>query len=456
MSKPNILMIVVDDLNSWISCLGDHPDALTPNIDRLADEGILFSQAYCPAPYCNASRMATFTGHAPYRSGIYSNEPYWEKPDRPKTLFEAFRNSGYKLYGAGKVFHGQFDYRTATENSATSASWLKRFHNDQIWDGFLSPSQEPLPVERPLNGMFEYNGQEKIDLWNYNFDWGPLADSAFEQHPDILSAQYISDILHKDHDAPFFCALGLYKPHLPWHAPKKYFDRFRNRPPALPLVKHNDLEDAPPVPVGWVKKRDDHVRILKHDQWHAAVAAYLACVSFCDDNVGIVLNALAASGKADNTIVLFFSDNGFHLGQKLHWRKFVLWEEATRVPMIIKTPRTIKAPGVCNAPASLIDIAPTLFELCEIEAPDCPDGASLANCLSDPAGFSTAKPAISTWHKGNHSIRSGQWRYTRYHDGAEELFNQTLDRFEWRNLANLHNYNGTLETLRKLCPQESP
>lgn len=454
MSAPNILLIIVDDLNSWIGCLGGHPDADTPHMDKLASEGVLFSQAYCPAPYCNASRMSMFTGQAPYNSGIYLNQPYWSREHRIPTIFERFRSAGYSTIGAGKVFHGAFDYGEATRNRKESASWVAgQFHNDAIWDEFLPLDSDPVAQNRPLNGLYDFS-KDDADFSKKRcvFDWGVLNNIEAEQFPDVASARFIASQFERTHAKPFFCALGLYKPHLPWHAPSEYFDRFLDRNPALPLVKHDDLDDAPPIAAGWVKSGDDHARILENDQWHAAVASYLACCTFCDDCVGMALESLNNSPYADNTIVVLCSDNGFHLGQKLHWRKFVLWEEATKVPLIIKAPGGDSNIGICAAPVSLVDIGPTLYEICGISADEELDGVSLAESLREPEKFERTAPVISTWGKGNHSIRIDHWRYTVYADGGEELFDHRVDRHEWRNLAADPNYRRVLESVRRLAP----
>ena len=396
--------------------------------------------------------MSMFTGLLPSTSGIYANEDFWEKDQRPKTFFECFRDAGYKLFGAGKIFHGVFDYKSATAENLRHASWRKIFHRDAIWDLYQSFKQEPLPSNRPMNGMFDYSDFESVSPWNYLFDWGPLPNEIESEMPDSKSVKFLSDILVKHHDAPFFCALGLYKPHLPWHVPKKYFDRLESRTPSLPLVKHDDLDDAPPIPVDWVLSKNDHKTILENEQWHAAVRGYLASCTFCDAKVGEILSALENSPHADNTIVVFLSDNGFHLGEKLHWRKFVLWEEATQVPLVFYSKSNLVGKGVCAGAVSLIDVGPTLFQLSGLNHEGFEDGVSLFPSLAEPDEFTRSHPVISTWHRGNHSVRSNAWRYTRYSDDTEELFDHRIDQREWTNLAGNINYAPIIEKLRHFIP----
>lgn len=451
--SPNILFIAVDDLNGWIGALRRHPQARTPNIDKLASRGTLFSRAYCSAPYCNASRMSVFTGLQPATSGIYQNESYWEMPERPRTYFEALREHGYRLHGAGKVFHGTFDYATAGRERASTANWRTIHSHDQLWDQFTYNKSEPMPAQRPLNGMFDFDRFEEVSPWNHLFDWGILPDDRAEETPDAQTVRCAEDFLANPPDTPFLFAAGLYKPHLPWYAPKRFFDMFPLDSIVLPDVLETDLDDVPVIARDWALNPPDHETVTQAGQWKHAVRGYLATIAYCDEQVGRLMAALDASPAADNTIVVFWSDNGFHLGEKLHWRKFVLWEEATRVPFIIAPPRSLASPAqTLDFPASLIDLFPTLFDMAGLAPMPGKDGQSLLPQIQGAP--SPDRPAITTWLQGNHSVRFGSWRYTRYHDGSEELYNQESDPMERVNLADRVEYSGPVEMGRSFTPKD--
>lgn len=444
--RPNILFIVADDLNSWIGALGRHPQVQTPNIDRLAGRGTNFTRAYCPAPYCNASRMAVFTGLLPSTSGIYQNEPFFGQPGRAPTYFEQFRKAGYRMFGAGKVFHGVFDYRHAGSHKA-DAPWVDMHEHDAMWDNFVHPDSEPMPENRPLNGIFDFDQFEKIDPWNHHFDWGILPDQREAEMPDHKSVSAICDFLAAPPaNQPFFCAAGLYKPHLPWYAPKRFFDMYPLDDVVLPLVNDNDLDDVPEIARLWARTPDDHAQVLGAGQWQHAVQGYLAAISYCDAEIGRLLDALDASPAGRDTIIVLWGDNGFHLGEKLHWRKFVLWEEATRVPLIVSWPGHVPGSRI-DIPTSLIDLFPTLSDLTGV--PDIPgvNGQSLCPLFEGAEGLAH-RPVLTTWQEGNHSLRSGDWRYTRYHDGSEELYNHRDDPLEWTNLVENPAFKDMLVALR--------
>lgn len=444
MSKPNILFIVLDDLNSWIGALGRHPDAKTPNIDALARRGVLFANAYCSAPYCNASRMGMFTGRLPSSLGVYVNEPFWENDDRPQTLMERLRIAGYRTLGAGKVFHGVFDYETALFDRLGHAPWKEIENRDLAWDDFITHESEPLPRERPLNKLFDFEDPASVPDMYRHFDWGPCDADQEEDLPDIQVLKALEQFLGQPVAQPFFCAAGFYKPHLPWHAPRRFFDLISANP-ALPLVRADDLVDAPPIAREWALTPPDHELVTSRGVWKDAVRSYLACVAFADHLVGRLVEALDRSAARDNTAIVLCGDNGFHLGEKLHWRKFALWEEATQVPLIYIPPGGIKHQRV-TAPVSLIDIHDTLLRLTGV-AGAAGDGFDLARTI---AGEERQKPVISTWGRGNHSLRSKRWRYTLYSDGTEELFDHEIDIHEWTNLASDPLFGGDRAMLRSL------
>lgn len=403
---PNVLFLAVDDLNDWVGCLGGHPDAKTPHIDRLASEGLLFEHAYCPAPLCNASRASLLTGLLPSTTGVYKNSQLWRKAQRLKeavTLPRHFMNNGYYVAGGGKIFHG-------SQNDIDS------------WHTYFRQGSFPRPEKLPGSGIPGMG----------NLDWGPIqADE--EEIRDTKVANWAASELQKKHDKPFFLACGIFRPHLRWYAPQKYFDAFPPDKITLPKINPKDLDDVPPIARRWANGAVNS-KIMKHKKWREAVAAYLACCMYADACIGRVLAALEKSPYKDNTIVVFWTDHGWHLAEKLHWKKFTLWEEATRTPFIVKAPGVTQPAGRCSRPVSLVDIYPTLIELCGLKENPELDGKSLVPFLKNPEAASV-RPALTTYQKGNHSLRSEKWRYTRYSDGTEELYDHEKDPLEWTNLA---------------------
>lgn len=447
--QSNILLICVDDLNQWVGHLNTPQRAFTPWIDALAARGTSFMHAYCPAPYCNASRMAVFTGLRPSTSGIYKDEPYWESPKRPITFFEAAKQSHYYLYGAGKIFHGRYDYADASVRNLPTASWLDLENRLWLWDGYEAMRPEPVSQPFPSHHLRQDTAGKP---WSAQFDWGVLSEEAENQHPDVVSADAIAQFLTQPPSQPFLCVAGFYKPHLPWYAPKRWFDRYPLNQLVMPTVKADDLEDVPDIARLWALTPADHSTLEASQFTKQAVQAYKASISFVDEQIGRVLNALWQSPEANNTIVALWSDNGFHLGEKLHWRKFTLWEEATRVPMIIVDPQGGPYQQQVRAPVSLLDLFPTLFDLAGLTALSHRDGHSLKPLMLQHAQQATTTPLMS-WGEGNHSVRFGHWRYSRYRDGSEELYNLQTDPQEHRNLASRPEDNTQLQALRSTMDQ---
>jgi len=409
-SKPNVLFIAIDDLNDWVGCLGGHPDTRTPNIDRLGARGVIFERAYCTAPACNPSRASLMTGVRPSTSGVYHNAQPW-MPVMPNafTLQEAFKAAGYTVLGRGKIYHGGRG---------------PGYFCPRGWDEYIAKGADPAPPKRPVNGIPN----------TAHFDWGPV-DAPDEQMDDFRVATWVSQQLGRKHDKPFFLACGFFRPHLPWYVPKKYFDRFPLDKVTLPNVNENDLDDVPPIGRQIARPQGDHRKVVEHHQWRQAVRGYLASISFCDTMVGKVLDALDRSPYAKNTIIVLWGDHGWHLGEKLHWRKFALWEEATHAPLIFAVPGLTKPGGRCPRTVSFLDIYPTLVELCGLHAPEKQlEGVSLAPLLKDPIAR-WDRPAVTTYGKDNHSVRTEKWRYIRYRDGTEELYDEVKDPLEWTNLA---------------------
>lgn len=405
-TRPNVLLLAVDDLNDWVGALGGHPQAKTPNIDRLAARGTLFTNAHCQAPVCSPSRASLVTGRLPSSTGMYFLLPALAAEPSLQdtvTLVQRFAQEGYATFGVGKVYHG--DERPFFGEYGGAMG------------GFGPRPQDKLsyPIGHPL------------------WDWGAYPETD-EQMPDRRVADWAAAKLAEEHERPFFLAAGFWRPHVPMYAPKRWFDLHPREAVLLPEVLADDRDDLPDyakaLTIGLPAPR--HEWLVEHDQWQHAVQAYLASTSFVDACVGRVLDALAASRYADDTIVVLLSDHGFHLGEKQRWAKRSLWETSTRVPLVVGAPGC--APGVSSQPVGLVDVYPTLLELAGLAPDEGLDGHSLAPLLEDPDA-SWPHVALTTFGPGNHTVRSERWRYTRYADGSEELYDHDADPREWHNLA---------------------
>jgi len=415
--KPNVLFIAVDDLNDWIGCLGGYVGVKTPNIDKLAARGVLFANAHSPAPICYPSRTSLMTGWYPSKTGIYRHESPAFKKMLPgiKTIPEHFKEHGYYTIGGGKVFHE---------------------YEPQLWD-------ESIFFQRLSDKTLKLNDIKDIYPEDKPFDWGMIKSSE-EDMPGGKTVKWATEVLERNYDKPLFLAVGFHEPHLAWYAPKKYFDMYPLDGITLPQVRANDLDDVPSVARQMAysshfgkstpKELSDHQRILDKDLWRSAVQAFLADISFLDAMLGKLLDAFYQSKYAKDSIVVLWSDNGFHLGEKFHWRKATLWEEATRVPLIISS-SAMKIGQICQQPVSLIDLYPTLLEMCGLPQPSHSlEGHSLTPLLENVQS-DWKQVARTTCGEGNHAIRSKDWRYIRYKDGSEELYDHRVDPQEWNNLA---------------------
>lgn len=438
---PNVFLLLADDLNDWVGCLSGHPDALTPSIDRLAKQGALFRQAYAASPKCNPSRTALLLGLRPSSTGIYGNGHWW-RPHLPDavSLPEAFRRAGYLTAGAGKIFH-----HTAGFNPPDLWDRYFALHFDDPWDrmGGAYPGMATVhpPPGHPLAGL---------EPFRHELDWGalPIAES---RYGDVKTVEWASRFLAESQTEPFFLAVGLFRPHLPWYAPQRFLDAFATTEIQRPHVLEDDLDDVPEEGRRLAHAGADvFQRIRDLGKWDDAVTAYLASIAFADSLVGRLMDVLDSGPHARNTVVVFASDHGFHLGEKGHWYKSTLWERATHVPLIIRGPG-LQAGMVCDRPVSLIDIYPTLLDLAGLPAHPDLDGSSLQNLLGDPEAEAD-RHAVITYLPGNHAVRRGRWLYIRYHDGGEELYDRARDPDETQNLAAKPNHRKTLNALRQLIP----
>ncbi|MGI9472926.1 MAG: sulfatase [Rubripirellula sp.] len=408
--RPNVLMIAIDDLNDWVGCLDGHPQASTPNIDRLSRRGVLFSNAHCQAPICNPSRTSLMLGKRPSTTGIYLNSPWFRDTTANAsniTLPEYFAQQGYETLTTGKIYHGS---RVDPKSFQTVGP---------------RPGQRLKQDEQLVQGI-----GAKSKLWDFGAQQYPE-----DQFGDAITATWAVDQINSDHERPFFLAAGFYRPHVPFYAPQRFFD---SRPLAdvmLPDVNDDDRSDLPEAAIELVdnKTPPSHQWFVTSGQWQPAVQSYMASVSFTDAQVGRLLDALDNSPHRNNTIIVLFSDHGFHLGEKQRWAKQSLWERSTRVPLIVCVPKGLQ--GVRSTrPVELLSLYPTLLELCGLPSKDGLEGVSLTPLLSEPdAKWNHA--AITTYQANNHAVRSDRYRYIRYADGSEELYDHESDPREWNNLA---------------------
>lgn len=408
--QPNVLFISIDDLNDWIGCLGGHPQVKTPHIDALAYSGVNFTNAHCQAPICNPSRVSMFLGKLPSTTGMYFLGPNFRTVEPTKddvTFFQTFRSQGYYLSTRGKIFHGKADAESF-DHIERSKGWRR----DDKKINFTVPGSHP--------------------LW----DWGQV-DVADEEQRDYKTAAWAAEELPKlaAKDQPFFLAVGFHLPHVPVYASKKWFDMYPLDSVDLPATIPSDPRDVPEIAkqLSLNPTAPRHQWMVENQQWRKAVQAYLATNSFVDHLVGMVMKGLQESGEADNTIVVLWSDHGFHLGEKMRWAKRSLWEETTRVPVIFSGPG-IAENARCTRPVGLIDVFPTLLDMCALAPRADAEGTSLRPLLENPKA-TWERPALCTFGPNNHSLRGERYRYIRYADGSEELYDCKLDPNEWNNLA---------------------
>ena len=401
--KPTVLFIAVDDLNHWVGYTGRNPQARTPNIDRLSKMGVSFTNAHCAAPACEPTRASLLSGMRPSTTGCYLNGHTWKKHvPEGVSLNATFRKAGYYVAGMGKIYHSHGGAETVYASE---------------WDEY------PKMVKPSSGGASKYQGyHEPLPL-----------DMKDEDLGDWHTVDFCIKQLNTKRDKPLFVACGLVKPHLPWAVPRKYYKMFPRDQIQLPPHIEDDLADVPPAgrKIGCTT---DHPRFLKSGRWKDAIQSYLATIAYVDGNIGRLLDGLAKSPHAGKTIIVLWGDHGWHLGEKEHWRKFTLWEEATRAPLIWVIPGVTKTDAICERPVDFLSIYPTLCEAAGIDIPDHVEGKTLRPLLTDPKAEWDGV-AICTHGYMNHAVRDQRWRYIRYADGTEELYDHDKDPYEHTNLA---------------------
>jgi len=427
--QPNIVMIAVDDLNDWIGVYGGHPQVITPNMDKLAKSSVVFRNASCPGPVCGPSRSALLSGFMPATTGIYGNANnmlHSEIVQTHATLPEYFSKNGYITISSGKIFH-----KHDTPNGVDHGNWAYDVWKDEKGEAKINPDKYYSRNKGIINGkIIEDALYTKGGGAEFNF--GPTLNGK-ETMLDYTTAKWFEQKLQEKYDKPFFMAVGISKPHLAFHVPQEYFDRYGLDTLKTPEYQMDDLDDILDKNGKKVYQAEPDFLWCKHYGVEKEVTrAYLASVTFADECVGVVLDALAKSKYANNTIVILFGDHGWHLGEKLRYRKATLWREATQLPFIFHLPG-MNTKQDCYRNVNLIDIFPTLIDLCSLPKKQL-DGKSIKPLLLNPTKKWT--PTVTTYQKGNHSVMSEKWHYISRANGADELYNLELDPMEWKNLVN--------------------
>ena len=502
--RPNVLFIICDDLNDSVDRMGGHPDARTPNVDRLMEQGVRFTNAQCNAPICGPSRASLVTGLYPSTTGYYGYQQgrnHWRRNPVMKdarTMMEHFAAHGYDVYGTGKIFHngqedwnvwkrdggfgvrpdfGPFPWNGRTEREGGVPRWSDMTAHPSMpeplrsavrWRSFGPLSDVPEHKPDPSRGVPGYKGWIRGGKpFRY------VSETDRDRMPDELNAEWAAQILKQEHDQPFFLAVGFNRPHSPMYAPKPYFDLFPSERLQLPPYRKNDLDDCarvlwevPVTPSPYVNLSGRYgfegFELLQQSggeaMWKRWIQAYLACVAFVDTQLGRILDALASSPHARDTIVIFTSDHGYQMGEKDYVFKNSVWEESARVPLVVMAPGVSKANSECAHPVSLVDIYPTLIDLCDL--PRDPnsggngrplDGHSIRPFLMDPTDGQWAGPPVALTavagldplevnepgrpERQHFSVRSKRHRYILCNDGSEELYDHAQDPHEWTNLA---------------------
>jgi arylsulfatase A-like enzyme len=489
---PNVLMIVVDDLNDYVTGMGGHPQARTPNLARLASQGVSFRRAYSNNPICAPSRGSLFTGIYPHTSKFIHFGKWFENEAliNSKTIPEYFRDNGYYTLGTGKLLHHyhphvwqEFGFKANYGPSAYNGeefvahpSVPEPFRSIGWVDGGFGPTSD---VPRVTSGDgSEYVGWYDMPTWNKIRHLRYVSEDDRDPLPDERCAKWAADkltLLARQPGAkPFFMGVGFLRPHTPLYAPKRFFDMFLLEDIKLPVIREGDNADTHYKDVFSPDlKGPKHFRLLKESYstieqgLKTYVRAYLACVAFVDEQIGVVLDALDRTHIRENTIVLVTSDHGYNMGEKEYLFKNSLWEESGRVPLIIRAPGVAKPGAVVERPVSLIDVYPTLADLCNLKGDTRKnskgatlDGFSLKPLLTDPEadqweGPDAALTVIKSEQypspqigKQHYAVRTRRWRYILYNNNAEELYDHDADPYEWSNLADDPRYTNTKAELK--------
>jgi len=436
-NKPNVLFLICDDLNCDLGCYG-HPQVKSPHIDRLAAKGVRFEHAYCQYPLCGPSRASFMAGMYPDQTLIRGNAIHIrERIPNVQTMSQMFRDSGYFATRIGKIYHYNVPRHIGTGGHDDPYSW-----NKTINPRGRDVDDEPLIFSlRP--GQF-----------GGTLSW-LAADGTDEEQTDGIAAAEATKLLRqyaKD-KTKFFLAVGLYRPHTPYVAPKRYFEMYPTDKINVPTVPEGYYETIPRPAKSSITRKRDQVN-LADDLARQAIQAYYASITFADQQLGKILDTLEETGLAKNTVVVFTSDHGYHMGEHGHWQKTTLFENAAHVPLIIAGPGVTATGQSAASPAEMIDFYPTLAELCGVKPPSTISGVSLAPALSDHTA--TPRKAALTQYATGYSIRTERYRYTHWGKGGAdgaELYDHENDPQEMHSLANEEAHQETAKMLANLLKQ---
>lgn len=434
--KPNILFIAVDDLNDWAGYFGNS-QAITPNMDRLASEGVWFSKAYCQYPVCGPSRASIMSGlyyHQLNSPKLQPDDKFVEKTVQAmgsQLLHGYFKQHGYKTMAVGKILHKHLPEENLDLSGGRGS-----------WD-FLK--------DKKTGKKIKHEWEPQVTLT----DWGPW-EKPEEKMSDSEAAVWAVNRLKEEHEEPFMLMVGFLRPHVPWYVPQKYFDMYEREEMKIPAYKADDLDDVPAEALKTIN--DGYPRTewaIENNQWKHIIQSYLASITFVDSKIGQVLDALNNSPYKDNTIVVLWSDHGYHMGEKNTFQKHTLWERSGRAPLIFKLPPGIKSErsqGRCDQIVGLIDIYPTLVDLCNLPANDKVSGRSIKPLLKNPQ-TEWNHPALTYRKDDGKAVRYQHYRYIEYGDGSQELYDQKKDPNEWNNLAKDIEYQPILEMMKEQLAQ---
>ena len=485
--RPNVILIICDDLNDYVEGFGGHPDAQTPNMARLARSGMSFTQAHCNIPICGPSRASLFTGIYPHNSGCFGFERWdgYEVLKNSRTIMDYFRANGYHTLGTGKLMHHMVrkewdEYKNPADYGPFPFDGTDRVAHPDV----PAPYREIGAVDGSFGPLANLEGRTTPDGkpllwqtggWSHERALRVASQDDRDLTADELNGKWaverLQDFATKDNNKPFFMGVGFIRPHTPLIVPKRFFDQFPLDSIKLPVIKPGDIDDTharsvrglpngqePDSPrsedmgsrlftnlVASYESRDEALRRF--------IQAYLASVASVDEQIGKILDVIDRSSLKDNTIIVLTSDHGWGMGQKDYLYKNSLWQESTRVPLIVRAPGVAKSGVIADHPVSLVDLYPTLVDLCDLtgkttknEKGHSLDGHSLQPFLANPntdkwTGPDSALTALYKWRmeydpsKESYSLRSRDWRYIRYENGKEELYHNADDPHEWTNLA---------------------
>lgn len=435
--KKNVLFISVDDMNNDLGCY-NHPIVKSPNIDRIASQGIAFANAYCQYPLSSPSRSSLLTGMRPDKTRVF-DLTYHFRQDMPdiQTLPQMFIKNGYYVARVGKMFHYGNPGDIGTNGLDDRVSWTERYNPAGLDKTSLELDVINYTPKRGLgSAMAYYSDKEGSD----------------SEHTDGKVASMTIKLLSEHRDKPFFIAAGFYKPHCPWITPSKYFDLYKPEQMKLPEISDATKKNYPAAALAstnpWPYFGITPAQALE------CKLAYYAAISFVDAQIGRLLDALDSLGLADNTIVVFWSDHGYHLGEHGLWFKQSCFEESAKCPLIISAPGLKKAGQLCRRTVELVDIYPTLAELTGLTPPPGLEGFSLSPLLKKPSA-KWNHPAYTQVQRGQnpgHSVRTEKWRYTEWKFGetGAELYNEVTDPEELKNLASDPEYAGVVKEMKAL------